>query len=137
MQPEKAGCHSTVPSLATDKVDRREISALRTCQSNTRACFPLPLHKRVMGVIRGEECERGRWKGRETDIEWPGNKRIEADEMEEGQSRREVDRGGICDAVKRSENETIEEVGGKECGRLVVRQPSHPSETTLLTAAAC
>lgn len=78
--PEKAGCHSTLPSLATDKVDRGEMSALRTCPSNTRACFPPPLHTGVMGVIRGEECERGRWRGRETDIEWLGNKRIEADE---------------------------------------------------------
>lgn len=32
-----------------------------------------------MGVIRGEECERGRWRGTQTDIEWLGNKRIEAD----------------------------------------------------------
>ena len=44
-------------------------------------------------MIRGEECERGRWKGGETDIEWLGNKQIEADEMEEGQSGRRVDPG--------------------------------------------
>lgn len=39
-------------------------------------------------MIRGEECERG-WRGRETDIDWLGNKRIEAVEMEEGQRERE------------------------------------------------
>lgn len=41
VQPEKAGCHSKLPSLATDKVDHREMSALRTCPSKS---LPLAAH---------------------------------------------------------------------------------------------
>lgn len=55
-----------------------------------KSLLPPPLHTRVMGVIRGEECGRGRWRGSETDIEWLGNKRIEADEMEVGQRERQT-----------------------------------------------
>lgn len=48
---EKASCHSASPSAVADKVDHREMSALRICQSNTEACFRLVLHRKEMGVI--------------------------------------------------------------------------------------
>lgn len=97
MQPEKAVCHSRLPSLATDKVDHREMSALRACPSkslpsatHTRTCTQLqPLCQRAMGVVRrgGSVREEDGEAGRQTDIDWPGNERVQEVGMETATER--------------------------------------------------
>lgn len=68
MQPEKASCHSFLPSWATDKVDHREMSALRPCPSNTRTSS----QESVGSDWEVEEGgENRRWRGWETDMSWP------------------------------------------------------------------
>lgn len=53
MRPEQACCHCALPSSATDKVDHREMSALRTHQSKHKSLPPPLLHKSAIGEIRG------------------------------------------------------------------------------------
>lgn len=66
MQPEKASCHLSLPNLATDKVDHREMSALRPCPSNTRTSSQESVGSDWEGEgVRQEDGEGGRqtWTG--------------------------------------------------------------------------
>lgn len=74
VQPGKASCHSSPPSLATDKVDLREMSTLGPCPSNTRTSS----RESVGSGWEGEEGESGRWRDWETDMAWLGREGIAA-----------------------------------------------------------
>lgn len=67
VQLEKASCHSSVLSSATDKVDHRETAALRPCPSNTRTSSQESVGSAWEGGrgVREEDGEAGRqiWTG--------------------------------------------------------------------------
>lgn len=85
VQLEKASCHSSLPSWLTDKVDHREMSALRPCPSNTRTSSQESVRSDGgWGVSR-------RWRGWDTDMAWLGREWIAATERRRLKSPKNVE----------------------------------------------